>query len=80
MSPLDPSQMLPPALLLPAPEVWANDCCYGYECEFEDEGDDDEGWCDTCQNTGSVDCHCGGDLCVCDNGGEFPCPNCDRGW
>lgn len=38
------------------------------------------GWCSTCQNTGEVDCYCGGDLCVCggENGdGTDPCPDCD---
>lgn len=34
------------------------------------------GWCSECQNTGWVDCYCGGDLCVCENGGEEPCPAC----
>ena len=34
-------------------------------------------WCDTCQNTGWVDCLCGGDLCICMNFGEYPCPSCD---
>jgi len=34
-------------------------------------------WCDKCQNTGYVDCLCGGDLCVCENNGEMPCPFCD---
>lgn len=36
----------------------------------------DPGWCSTCQNTGSVDCYCGGDLCICENNGEEPCPEC----
>jgi hypothetical protein len=35
------------------------------------------GYCATCNNTGFIDCHCGGDLCVCDNNGEEPCPACD---
>jgi hypothetical protein len=34
-------------------------------------------WCEHCQNTGSLDCHCGGDLCICENYGEYPCPYCD---
>ncbi len=34
------------------------------------------GWCDACQNTGWIDCHCGGDLCVCENNGEMECPLC----
>lgn len=46
-----------------------------YACEPSDEDE----WCDTCQNLGIVDCHCGGDLCVCLNYGEKPCPDCDRG-
>ena len=37
------------------------------------------GWCSHCQNTGSVECYCGGDLCICDNYGEEPCPFCDGG-
>jgi hypothetical protein len=36
------------------------------------------GYCDTCNNTGEVDCYCGGDLCVCGQGTE-PCPSCDGG-
>jgi hypothetical protein len=36
-------------------------------------------WCDHCHNTGELDCHCGGDLCVCDNYGTYPCPHCDGG-
>lgn len=44
------------------------------------ENDDDEPFCFTCQNTGYVDCYCGGDFCACDNHGEMDCPNCDRGW
>jgi hypothetical protein len=45
-----------------------------YECYWPD--DDDDAWCPTCQNTGYLDCHCGGDLCVCENRGEYPCPDC----
>lgn len=33
------------------------------------------GYCDRCNNTGEVDCHCGGDLCVCGRL-ELPCPKC----
>lgn len=36
-------------------------------------------YCDLCKNTGEVDCYCGGDLCVCDNNGVYPCPACDGG-
>lgn len=35
----------------------------------------DGGYCDRCNNTGMVDCHCGGDLCVCDQY-ELVCPRC----
>lgn len=38
--------------------------------------DRDAIWCDRCQGTGSVDCHCGGDQCYCDNQGEKDCPRC----
>jgi hypothetical protein len=33
-------------------------------------------WCDACQNMATVDCLCGGDLCVCLNYGERDCPKC----
>ena len=32
-------------------------------------------YCDRCQNTGEVDCYCGGDLCVCGQQ-EIACPRC----
>lgn len=32
--------------------------------------------CPRCQGDGSIDCHCGGDLCVCLNYGERDCPTC----
>lgn len=44
--------------------------------DFDPHGSDDE-WCEHCQNTGELDCHCGGDLCVCENGGTYPCPHCN---
>lgn len=34
------------------------------------------GYCDRCQNTGSIDCLCGGDQCICENYGEKDCPYC----
>lgn len=46
--------------------------------DYDPDFDDDDEWCDTCQGLGSVDCLCGGDLCVCLNYGERPCPDCDR--
>ena len=38
-------------------------------------GDDDVA-CPRCSGWGHVNCHCGGDLCVCDNYGEADCPLC----
>lgn len=46
------------------------------EMDDDDYRDDGDEWCDTCANTGSLDCHCGGDLCVCRWNGERPCPSC----
>lgn len=34
-----------------------------------------KGYCCTCQNTGFIDCHCGGDLCICGEE-EIECPEC----
>jgi hypothetical protein len=34
-------------------------------------------YCEHCCNTGWLDCHCGGDLCICENNGDYPCPHCD---
>lgn len=33
-------------------------------------------WCFHCQGMGTVECFCGGDLCVCLNYGERDCPVC----
>lgn len=49
------------------------------EEEYDPHGPCDSGedeYCYTCANTGSLDCHCGGDLCICRNNGEYPCPDC----
>lgn len=46
-----------------------------YEWDFDDIEDQDN-WCERCHNTGELDCHCGGDLCVCTNYGTYPCPDC----
>lgn len=40
-----------------------------------DEYDETE-WCQHCNNLGYMICHCGGDICVCSNNGEYPCPYC----
>lgn len=42
----------------------------------DDEDDGERGWCDHCAGTGIIDCHCGGDLCICKNRGEIDCPHC----
>jgi len=49
------------------------------EYEYEDgcgECYDENEWCETCGNLGSIICRCGGDICVCANYGEYPCPDC----
>lgn len=43
------------------------------DCDLDGAGD---GYCEHCHNTGELDCHCGGDLCVCENNGTYPCPHC----
>ena len=38
----------------------------------------DDPYLDTCGGTGFLDCHCGGDLCVCHHHGqEIECPGCE---
>jgi len=32
--------------------------------------------CPRCDGHQEVACHCGGDLCVCENYGDMPCPFC----
>lgn len=46
-----------------------------------DEYDDflDDIPCPKCDGHGFIDCHCGGDLCVCTNYGERYCPVCGGG-
>lgn len=59
--------------------VWAGDPC---------EHQADTCWCGAkhpycepqrggCGGFGSLDCHCGGDLCVCHNHGEIECFGCE---
>ena len=43
--------------------------------DFEDF-DEDFTQCPHCSGWGFIDCHCGGDLCVCENYGEADCPLC----
>lgn len=44
--------------------------------EFEPDIHDGYVICPRCNGDQVVNCHCGGDLCVCDNEGEMPCPFC----
>lgn len=37
---------------------------------------DDYCTCPRCDGWGTVNCHCGGDLCVCENYGDATCPLC----
>ena len=41
-----------------------------------DELFDDAGLDERCGGSGFLDCHCGGDLCVCHNHGEAECHGC----
>lgn len=43
--------------------------------QFEDF-DEDFCQCPRCSGWGEIDCHCGGDLCVCENYGVKDCPLC----
>jgi hypothetical protein len=45
--------------------MWSDGC----NCTFDDE----------CSGTGAVYCSppCGGDLCICDCGGDRDCPGCE---
>lgn len=43
---------------------------------YEDDFCDDYPPCPHCHATGEVNCHCGGDLCICENYGDAPCPVC----
>lgn len=47
------------------------------EIDAEMDGYGQEGPpCPRCDGHRAVDCHCGGDLCVCENYGEKDCPLC----
>ncbi len=32
--------------------------------------------CRRCEGSGWEECYCGGDMCVCENFGEYDCPRC----
>lgn len=46
---------------------------------FQCDDIDDDGpgtTCPRCDGGGTLECYCGGDLCVCENYGERDCPLC----
>lgn len=48
-----------------------------YHCDDGDYFNDDEACaCPHCDGFATVNCYCGGDLCVCENYGERECPVC----
>lgn len=50
-----------------------------YSIDWDGPGerdDDDRPICFRCDGHGEVPCHCGGDLCFCENQGEKECPAC----
>lgn len=51
-------------------------CWCGVEGPY-DELHDDAVFDQDCGGSGVLYCECGGDLCVCHNHGEVPCPGCD---
>jgi hypothetical protein len=44
--------------------------------DYEDDMPAGHVMCPRCDGHRTVDCHCGGDLCVCENYGEMDCPMC----
>jgi len=44
--------------------------------DYDNEYDDQSERCPKCNGARTVDCHCGGDFCVCENYGEMDCPVC----
>jgi hypothetical protein len=44
--------------------------------DWDDDFPEDWPPCPHCNGTGEVTCHCGGDLCICENYGDAPCPVC----
>lgn len=50
-------------------------CWCGAEGTYDELFSDDLD--ESCCGTGSLNCYCGGDFCVCHNHGETECPGCD---
>lgn len=46
-------------------------------CGVENAYFDEEVYEQNCGGTGTLNCECGGDLCVCHNHGSVECPGCD---
>jgi hypothetical protein len=68
----DPYELIDAAVAKPMPKFAV------YDDGSYDDGPDD--YCEHCQNTGEIDCNCGGDLCVCTNNGTRPCVHCQWNW
>ena len=45
--------------------------------DIDDNYDRSDNWCEHCHGLGIINCHCGGDICVCAYNGEIDCPHCD---
>ena len=67
--PNDPSREIKPRAGLTASEPPRD-----MSDDYDDDGEEEA--CGFCEGWGYVDCHCGGDLCVCDYNGEIPCYQC----
>lgn len=65
---------MPDATPADAPEDDGLFTCCGVSAPYEEMCEDVGG---TCGGTGSLDCYCGGDLCVCHNHGEVECYGCE---
>lgn len=55
-------------------EVPENPPCW---CGERDPHRDESVYEQTCGGLGTLECRCGGDLCVCHNHGEVQCEGCD---
>lgn len=52
------------------------ECWCGVKGTYEELFDDLD--CDDgCNGTGSINCYCGGEQCVCHHHGEYECPGCE---
>lgn len=51
--------------------------CWCGERGTYDELFDESGLADGCGGSGTIDCHCGGDFCVCHHHGSVECDGCE---